>query len=332
MANVSLPPAQQPVTMSGTISAPASSGSTSSAAAGGGRGRDPYAAYVKAQEAKERKAKRKAADRYIEQAQTLALQAKALRKALGDTGFRAAMKQKLANIKLVERQSDQILLDEYNTRVSGLARAAEDNERAASAQTYANLTNASRERANAMSEAMLQGAGETDLLRAQQMSLRNWNANQSEVNRAFHDTLTSINASLDDLTADTRTARFNNAVQANADRAQVRDAFFGQQSEAYTQLGNVLGEMSEMYNAAYEQVEDKKTKRRRRRTRDASGAAFMNAAAQTGKAYKNPGVSPAITQWAGAPEFEGALNNSAFTATNDTLARPEGASLRKWST
>lgn len=276
-------------------------------------------------------AKHKAANRYIEQAQTLALQAKALRAALGEKGFKAALKQKLENVNLAVRQQDDVLNEEYGARVGSLSEASADNERAAGGQTGANLTNAARERANALSEIAMNGAGESDLLRAQQMSLRNWAANQSEVQRSYKDTLTSINSSLTDLTADTKTAKINNAVQGNADKEQLWNAYRNQRSETFTQLGNTLGQMAEYYGMANEQVGSKKTRGRRKKVSDASGEAFMDAAQEAGKAWDSPGVRAKLRNWKGADAFENRTPTVNFIDTGQQMAAPEGASLRSWT-
>lgn len=271
----------------------------------------------------------KTANRYIQQAETLALQAKALRAALGKHGFKAALKQKLDNVNLAVSQQDDELMREYGERTGSLTKAAADNESAAAGQTYANLTNAARERANALSEVAAQGAGESDLLRAQQMSLRNWNQNQNEVQRSYFDTLTSVNSSLTDLTADTRTARINNAIQGNADKEQLHNSYRDQRSETLTQLGNTLGQMAEYYGMANEAHGSKKARRRRKKVSDASGEAFMDAAEETGKAWDSPGVHGRIRNWEGAAEF--AANAPTTFLDAGPVARPEGAALRSWA-
>lgn len=305
--------------------------SDSGGGGGGGGAKDPYAAAQARADAKEREAKRKAAQRYIADAQTLDAQIKALKKALTG-GFRDALAIRLQNVRLVTRDQDKQLREAYRERVGDLENTAEENAKAAADQTYANLSNKGRERASALAEALLQGAGESDLLRAQQMSLRNWDANQGEVNRGFQDTLSSINASLGDLTVDTRTARLNLETQSHADMGQLWNDFYAQRSEAFTQLGNLYGQQSELYGMANEAVGSKRTRRRRRRTDAASGDAFMSATAAMSKGYKDPGNSDRLEDWQGAADFEGRNNSALFenAATTITPARPEGATLRTW--
>lgn len=310
----------------------AKSGNKSGGSAGSGGG--GMSAYERRQNAKQREQERKAAQKYLDQAATIGLQAKALRLALSKKGFLRELRIKLGNVQRVQRQTDLILRRDYRERVGSLENTAEDNEKAAGAQAFANSTNRSRERANAVSEAMAQGAGESDLLRTQEMSLRNWNANQSEVNRSFFDTLTSVNSSLNDLTIDTRTARVNNVVEANADREQLWTMYHDQRSEALTQLGNVLGQQAEYYGLANEMVGSKKTRGKQKGASKKSGAAFTNASREAGKAWRNPGVRASLRNWEGAADFEGQMNNSKFIESPTELApkRPEGATLRKWET
>lgn len=262
------------------------------------------------------------------------LQIDALRIALGKKGFLKQLHQKLANVRLAGGQADRELMRGYQERVGSLEQAESDNEKAAGAQGFANLANRSRERANALGEAMSSGAGESDILRAQQMSLRSWNANQNEVSRAFFDTQSSINSSLGDLLADTRSARVNNSAMANADREQLWTNYYNQRSETLTQLGNAQGQQAEYYGLANEAVSSKKTRRKQHAASHASGHSFTRASHVAGQAWESPGVRPALTNWQGAADFEGRMNNAQFAgaATELAPARPEGATLRTWST
>ena len=101
---------------------------------------------------------------------------------------------------------------------------------------------------------MLQGAGESDVLQAQMMSLRNWQFNQTEANRSYYDTLRSLNSSLTDLNVDTKTALANNELQANADREAIWTNYHDRRSEAFTQLGNIRGQQADYYAEAEQMV------------------------------------------------------------------------------
>ncbi len=238
---------------------------------------------------------------------------------------------KLANQQRAYRTQDDLLLEQFDERLHTLEQSAEDNEVAADSQTGAALANRARERANAVSEVFLQGGGESDLLRAQQMALRNYEANQQEVNRNYRDSLSSINASRADLTADTKTARLSALGQFNSDRELIWNNFYDAKAEAETQLGNTYGQMAEYYGLANEQVGRKKYRRRQRRLTKRSDAAFMDAAHTAAQAWSAP-TDTRVAKWEGAADVEGALNNGVFASTGTELSKPEGASLRRWDT
>lgn len=306
--------------------------SSSSGTSGGGRAYDPYKAAQAAADKKEREAKRKASEKYIKQAQTLNQQAKALQKALHG-GFSAALDIKLGNVLKDFQQMDRLMMEGYNSRVSSLEGNVEDNQKAEAAQSYANLTNRGRERSNALSEAMAQGAGESDVLRAQQMSLRNWSQNQAEVNRGFFDTARSINSSLTDLNVDTKTARANLQLKSNADREMLWNSFYEQESQAYTALGNIRGQQAELYGLANEAVASKQTKKRLNQAAKGMGFAYDQSAEFSSKAWKDPGITKGLMNWQGHDDFEANQNMSEYRNAQTDLApkRPEGATLRAWS-
>lgn len=307
-------------------------GGGSSSGGGGGGGGGGISGAERRANAKEAKAKRDAANRFLEQARVLRQQLNAMRIALGPRGFKRALNIQLHNIATDQRQQDALLQKDYGERVGSLKGTAKDNEKAAASGTYAALSNRGRERANALSEAAAQGAGESDALRAQGAALRNWNANQSEVNRSFYDTLTSINSSLTDLTVDTRTARVNNVLEANSDRNQLWTDYYGHRSEALTQMGNIQGQMAEYYGLANEQVGGKGYKKRQRAAGRASASSFRRASLNTGRSWHNPGVSSQLRNWSGAAAVEGEITNNArgSEVSEHEIKAPEGATLRRW--
>jgi hypothetical protein len=306
---------------------------TGTGGGGGGAPKNPYAAAQARADAAQAKADRASSKRWLSQAATMQQQIDALRVALGGKGLRRALGIQLANIRIAENQADSVLVKGYRERVGSLKDVAVDNEKAASGQSNANLQNRAWERANALSEAALQGAGETDVLRAQGASLRNWNANQNEVNRSFYDTLTSVNSSLTDLTVDTRTARVNAANDANANRNQVWTDYYGNRSEVLTNLGNALGQQAEYYGLANEAVSSKKVQRRQRLASRRYGNYIERASRTSGMGWRSPGVKKALRNWQGADEFEGDLNQEERFNTQTEIApkKPEGASLREWA-
>lgn len=324
-------PVKKPLTSTkpktSTAATPLGTGTKGKSGGGGGGGSNPYLAAQK-------KAQSKAAKRYLDQAKAMQGQIAALKNSLS-TGFKDALNQRLANISLVSGQQDQVLMEGYNQRVKSLEGAANDNAQAEGAAAFQNLGNAARERANAVSEAMNQGAGESDVLRSQMMSLRNWSSNQGEIQRSYFDTLRSVNSSLGDLNVDTKTARANIASQANADRDQVWSQFHDQKSETFTNLGNLFGQQSELYGMAQEQKGSKATKKLRKQAVAQSDAAFMKASKQNAMVWENPGIGDQLLNWQGRGDFASDLGPRTIdqAVTNEPIkAKPEGATLRKWTT
>lgn len=327
MATVNTAPSgPKPSSSSGSSRSKSSGSSRSkSSGGGGGGGGDPYLAA-------QRKAQSKSNQRYLDQAAALEKQARALRYALGDSGVIKALEQKLSNIQLTQVSQDRTIMEGYGSRVGQLKGSAQDNEKASAGAEQSALVNRGRERANAVSEAMLQGAGESDVLRSQLMSLRNWESNQSEAQRSYFDTQRSINASLTDLNADTKTARTNIQIEANADREQLWSAYYDQRSELRTSLGNLYGQQAELYGYANEQVGSRKTRSKMRHAQKAMGENYMRASELQSKAWDNPGISSEIQGWKGEGEIKGQNNLSKIEnlQTAESKKRPEGATLRSW--
>lgn len=316
-----------------TVKPKSTAGTTSTGTKGGagGSGSDGgYSSYL----ASQKKQQSKAARRYIDQAKAMSGQIAALKNSLS-VGFKAALDQRLANIGLVSGQQDALLMEGYQNRIKQLEGSAADNEKAEAGQSFANLSNRARERANAVTEAMNNGAGESDVLKAGMASLRSWSANQGDIQRSFFDTLRSVNSSLTDLNADTKTGRANIASQANADRDSVWSQYYQQRSETYTQLGNLYGQQGELYGMANEQKGSKATKRLRKQAVAGSDSMFMHASKANGRAYENPGVPAEIMGWQGHGEFTGNQptgNTIEAAQANEPIAtKPEGATLRKWT-
>ena len=167
------------------------------------------------------------------------------------------------------------------------------------------------------------------------MALRNWDANKSEIDRSNADTLRSINSGLGDLNVDTKTARQNIALQSNADKEQLWTNYYNQMSEAWTNLGNTLGAQADAYGSAVEVGGGKGAKAKQKRAQRQSGRAFDQAAQAAGEAWRNPGVPKNLQDWQGvgdiAPSTSSAPVESALT-TVGLSAKPEGATLRKWTT
>lgn len=240
-------------------------------------------------------------------------QIKALEELL-NKGFAAARDTKLANIKKITDQQDAELLRGYEARTTSLLAADEDNEKAESDASFANLANRARETGEMLDEFLVQGAGETDMLKAQLMSLRNWDANQADVNRSYFDTQRSVNSAINDLNATTRTARINLQTEALADQEQVHTNYYNQRADAYTQLGNIR---ANPYSDSYK--------------KDATD--YANMAKEASQAWTNPGIDKKFLDWEGTVKpTEDTLTNTKVQAMQlqQPMKRPEGSTLRRW--
>lgn len=301
----------------------AGAGTGGSGGSGGGGGGGGFPSWGSQQ--------RKARKRYFQQAADLQLQIDAVQAALS-TEFKSALKRRLRNIGRSEGAQTKLLLGAYEERANELIRSSENNENATADSSFANLSNAGRERANAMQQATQQGAGESDLLAAQQMSLRAWASNQGEITRAGHDSATSIAGAATDLRADTRTALVNNSLEANGDREQLWNDYYDQREQALVQIGNLYGQQAELYGYAEEAGGGKKARRKRRKVRDGMAEAFEAAGDASGDAWRNPGADKALLKWQGkpipdsAPRPQGAMQAPVSLGT----VAPEGATLREW--
>ena len=229
-------------------------------------------------------------------------------------GFAKAREQKLKNAFTLYAAQDKDLVNGYNSRMAGIIKSRDDNEKSEVDASFANLGNRARESTDLLAQAASQGAGETDTLKTQLMAIRNWDANQADVNRSYFDTQRSINSSIADLNADSRTARMNLAVDALGDYDQIWTNYYNQRADAYTQMGNV-------HANPYSDSHDPKS------------TAYASMAKEASSAWKNPGVNKSLQNWKGSvQEQERKLNNSAYKGadTVNNIKRPEGSTLKKW--
>jgi len=228
---------------------------------------------------------------------------------------------KLGNIEQAFKASDSNLLKGYNQALEGLRTTSKDNDKSEGDSSFENIANAVRERGEILAEIGNNGGGETDALRGQLAALRNYTANQGEVNRSFFDTLGSVNRSITSLNVDTATSRSGLWNSAEADRESAWANFYNQQADTWTQITNIENSNN---NTATD-----------------SSEAYVKSQADSGKkAAEFAGSSYAkrgndgLSAWDGKGETEQRKLNSANAAATINLGGPmkraEGATLRKW--
>ena len=274
-------------------------------------------------------AQKRAGQSALDKAKNLQAQIDALKYAL-ETSFKANLDQNLADVGQALEQQTKLFKDQATARGQAFLGAAGDTEQATAMQQESGFGNLVRERGEIMSGLIQQGAGETDALRAMAMAARNFTANQQEGNRAYYDTLRTINTGITDLNMDTRSAMANTFTSAEAERDRLYQDFYNRRSESFTQLGNLYGQQRDYYAQAkaYDVTggDDAAAKA-------GSEQAFMDAAKEAGKSYEQQTLPDWISDYRAADEVEGYRNNSDLSVATQ-FERPkkaQGATLRKWA-
>lgn len=269
---------------------------------------DPYAA-ERARQAAEKAAKEK------KEADAAKKAVDALHSQLG--GLATARGKAIANIDLREKQGRDLIDRAFENLSLTLDGSLRDNEKAEHDSSFHNRANRGRERMDILSEAASQGAGETDTLRSQAMALRNWAANQSEVNRSFHDTQRSVNSEITNLNETTKQNLHNLYGQSNVDRAKAWDDYYRSTADIWTQIFNTENAMhaNKQYTVQY-------------------ADAAKKAASAVGGKWTDPGIPQNVQDWQGKTTEEKMLNSSNFDlqdyGSHITQKKPEGGTLRKW--
>lgn len=220
--------------------------------------------------------------RYLKQATNLNSQASALKKALGE--MKERRKQ---DIQDITRTRDTQLAD-LTSSAAELGKtytvAGENNETATAATLEGGMANLVRERQDALGQILTQGAGESDTIKAMLIAARNQNANAAEGNRAFYDTLASINQGVVGLNEDTKTKLSNAWIAGEGEKEQIWRDYLEARGEGLTQLGQVRTAQADAYANA-EEYEAKiprlgKNKKAKKKLKNAkgSGTGFSNAA------------------------------------------------------
>lgn len=280
---------------------------------------------------RENAAKKKAGKRYLEAAANLEKQAKALRHAL-KIDFAKSRDNNLADVgRVLAGQISQLKLG-HAQRAGAFLEAAGNTAKATAGTAEAGISNAVRERQDSMAALLEQGAGETDAMRAMVMAARNWQANAQESNRAYYDSMQSINSGITDLNVDTRSNMANAFTSAEGERDRLWQDFYNRRSETFTQLGNVQGQRADYFAQAKEMgVKPKKglEKKAEKEMKDA----FMKGSTELGKGYSQKGLPAWIRDYKGQAALKAKQSNSNLAAAMNftPVEKAEGASLRKWA-
>ena len=239
--------ATPPKTTTRTYTAPKTTSSTTSSKTSTSRAStststakavDPYAQARADQKA----AEKKAAERLTSQASRLKEQAEALKAALGDDGFKAALERELANADLEFKEEDALILAQYGRGKEALERqkgTTEDNK-ARSLQEA--LNNAGRERNEALAQGIANGVGALDMLAAQAASLRNWAFNAGQVQTNYTDEVNGLQSEHSQMVNSVVTSRQAAWREREQQRAQLYRGYYDNRSQVLTEIGNKLGE------------------------------------------------------------------------------------------
>lgn len=241
----------------------------------------------------------------------------------------------------------------FDAGVSGLQENLRDNEEAEAESSFANLLNRARERGDLITQALQLGAGESDQLRAQQQALKNWESNQTEANRAFFDTRSSVNASISDLNSSTRTGMMNEELSSNAAKGARWDEFYDAMARSYTDMAN-LDQNNYLLNAEIDATKQRKkgatgllewldkgkdaddykapdTSTKAADPRKFTSDYALRSAEMSSSFWEDPGVSQETEDFEGQELSEGGLNSGRLRGRAQERRRPEGATLRRWS-
>ena len=274
--------------------------------------------------------RRRTGQRYLTEAKNLESQANALKRALSQE-FARNRDINLGNVGQRLDETLGMLKEDADKRGGELLTAADSTAKAAGAQENQSLSNMVRERADALSMLMEQGMGETDQMRAMLMSARNMNANQNEGNRSYFDTMQSINQSITDLNADTRTALAGAFGEAEAERGRIWENYYTRRNQGFTQLGNIRGQQASYYAQAGE-MGVKAPAGSERRATNGMEYNYEAAATEAGKAYEEAALPSWIRDWKGTARQNAKVQNTNLAAaiTIDKPEKADGAALRRW--
>jgi len=299
----------------------------SSSRSGSGSSKGGSSSYAKQQEERDTRAGKSE----LQKARDLEAQLEAFRIALSSQGLAKARRQ---NVRDVERA----LLSQLNEakeaatqRYDAFLTAGQNAEIDTGRVLESGISNAVRERAEAMTQLLTQGAGETDAVRALLMAARNWQANAGEANRAYYDTMASTNAGITDLSLDTETAMANAWRGAESEKDRLWQEYYKSRADTLTSRSNVYNQMMAHYRVA--EAYDVEPKKGKKKEAKAGIEEDSVASAKTlSKSYRQKKLPGWISGYSAGPQLPARQSNSelASAMTIEPSVKAEGASLRKW--
>ncbi len=324
------PSAKAPTTAPVSVTGTQKSGTKplgSSSRSGSGSSKGGSSSYAKQQEERDTRAGKSE----LQKARDLEAQLEAFRIALSSQGLAKARRQ---NVRDVERA----LLSQLNEakeaatqRYDAFLTAGQNAEIDTGRVLESGISNAVRERAEAMTQLLTQGAGETDAVRALLMAARNWQANAGEANRAYYDTMASTNAGITDLSLDTETAMANAWRGAESEKDRLWQEYYKSRADTLTSRSNVYNQMMAHYRVA--EAYDVEPKKGKKKEAKAGIEEDSVASAKTlSKSYRQKKLPGWISGYSAGPQLPARQSNSelASAMTIEPSVKAEGASLRKW--
>lgn len=308
----------------GTTTKPLGTSSRSSSRSNSSSSEKSYAAQQKERDDRAGKSE-------LQKARDLEPLLEAYKLALSSKGLTKARRQDIRDIERALLSQLTEAKDAAEQRYNAFLTAGQNAEMDTGRVLEAGISNTVRERQEAMTQLLTNGAGETDAMRAMLMAARNWQANAGEANRAYYDTMASTNAGITDLSLDTETAMANAWRGAEAEKDLLWKEYYKSRADTHTSSRDIYNQMLAHYRAAeaYD-VEPKKGKKKAAKEGMADEA---NAAAvEMSKSYKQKKLPRWISGYSAGPQLAARQSNSnlASAMTIEPAVKSEGASLRRW--
>jgi hypothetical protein len=302
--------------------------STSSRSSSKSSSSDPYARARADQKAQEKKA----ATRLTLQAQKLAEQAAALRIALGAKGFSATLNRELANANLEFSEEDKLILSQYDRGKKALETQATTTEDQRTRGIIDSGSNAGRERSEALQQGIENGISASDMIKAQAAALRSWSFNVGQVQTNYTDEINGITSEHAQMVNSVVTSRQQAWREREQQKSQLYRGYYDNRSQVLTEVGNKLGESSQYYDMANEQLTSKSSAAKAKSSQKSAMDNLRAAALETGKGYKELATPTSITAWQGTANIKNTTDARQWGKQDLEIKDAEGASakLRKW--